>query len=135
MILSSYITFMFIAALFFLLGYIECQETPIPTSTSTFPPAYPQSISEYYNSIDKNARDDELKKQLHDLINPHRVLTYDEVIFIYSYILSSFLHLHPHSQAYTYIHTYILTYIHTYILTYICSYIRMLIHTYMHMYI
>lgn len=70
-----------VALLFFLcLGCIECQEeTPVPTSTSTFPPAYPQSISEYYSSIDMKARNDELKTQLHDLINPHKVLTYDEV--------------------------------------------------------
>jgi len=34
---------------------------------------------DYYSSIDASATNDELKKQLKDLINPHTVFTYDEV--------------------------------------------------------
>ena len=60
--------------------------TSTPTSSGTFPPDYPQSTAEYYSSIDMNAKDDELKSQLHSLINPHRVLTYDEV---FNLLLSS----------------------------------------------
>ena len=56
--------------------------TPTPTGSSTFPPQYPQSVTEYYSSIDMNAKDEELKSQLHALINPHKVLTYDEVKII-----------------------------------------------------
>lgn len=37
------------------------------------------SVSEYYSSVDLNAIDDDLKYQLKALINPHTVLTYDDV--------------------------------------------------------
>ena len=58
---------------------IENYDAVTPTCSSTFPPQYPQSVTEYYSSIDMNAKDEELKNQLHALINPHKVLTYDEV--------------------------------------------------------
>jgi endonuclease I len=38
-----------------------------------------KSVDDYYSNINFNAKDDELKKQLHDLINPHIVYDYDEV--------------------------------------------------------
>ena len=64
-----------------LLGVTKSLEdaTSTPSLSATFPPGYPESVSEYYSSIDSTARNEELKRQLHDLINPHRVLDYDEV--------------------------------------------------------
>lgn len=38
-----------------------------------------RSASDYYASIDPNAKDLELKKQLQKLISPHKVLSYDNV--------------------------------------------------------
>lgn len=53
--------------------------SPPPSAVATFPPAYPQTVTEYYSSIDPAAKGDALKLQLQQLISPHRVLTYDQV--------------------------------------------------------
>lgn len=38
-----------------------------------------KTVDEYYANIDSNAKDDVLKQQLHDLVNPHVVYDYDTV--------------------------------------------------------
>jgi len=43
------------------------------------PVVYGDDVDTYYQSIDPTARDDVLKAQLHDLINPHDVLSYDDI--------------------------------------------------------
>jgi hypothetical protein len=48
-------------------------------SPSIMPTKDPTSAETYYDSIDFAATDDVLKGQLHDLINPHTVWSYDDV--------------------------------------------------------
>ena len=53
--------------------FVELLNFVLSDVVSTIP------ADEYYKNIDSSAINDELKQQLHDLINPHIVLTYDEI--------------------------------------------------------
>jgi len=57
---------------------------------------------DYYQSIDPLATDDSLKAQLHDLINPHDVLTYDEIWIAFKSV-DKFLPGYPCSENLTFI--------------------------------
>jgi len=69
-----------------LLMVIAVDVAVMAQNPSLMPTKNPTSVETYYSSIDFSATNEVLKKQLHDLINPHTVWSYDDAWSAFSSI-------------------------------------------------